>query len=160
VVASTSLRIRSATADDAESIGRMWAAFAAHLRELGDTDPQAFGVEAFRRDGFGADPAFVGIIAELGGAPAGYLLYHFGYDVDRAARLLHVADLWVEPAARRAGVGRALMREAAARCRARGGVDLVWAVFNGNKLAFAFYEGLGAKYSKTLSFMHLSADSL
>ena len=160
MTASKALQIRSATMADADAIGSMWAAFAAHLRELGDTDPQAFGVEAFRRDGFGPDPAFAGIIAELHGAPAGYLLYHFGYDVDRAARLLHIADLWVEPAARRNGVGRALMLEAAARCRARGGVDLVWAVFAANKLAFAFYERLGAKYATTLRFMHLPADAL
>jgi len=160
VAASASLRIRSATMDDAESIGRMWSQFAAHLRELGDTDPQAFGAEAFRRDGFGSDPAFAGIVAERDGTAVGYLLYHFGYEVDQAMRVMYIVDLWVDPAARRGGIGRALMREAATRCRARGAGGLVWAVFGGNKLAFAFYEGLGAKYLKTLSFMHLPVDAL
>ena len=85
--ASASLRIRSATVDDAESIGRMWSQFAAHLRELGDTDPQAFGAEAYRRDGFGPDPAFAGLVAERDGTAVGYLLYHFGYEVDQAMRV-------------------------------------------------------------------------
>jgi ribosomal protein S18 acetylase RimI-like enzyme len=154
------LRVRSATAKDAEAIARMWAEFAAFLRERGDTDPQAFGAEAFLRDGFGSDPAFFGLIAEIDGGPAGYLLYHFGYDVDRAARLMYVVDLWVDPPARRAGVGRSLMREAATRCRAHGGSDLVWSVFVNNKSAFAFYERLGAKYLKSQQFMHIPAAAL
>ena len=99
----------------------MWANFARYLRELGDTDEQGMTSRAFLRDGFGPDPAFSGIIAERDGGAVGYLLYHFGYDSDQAMRILHIVDLWVDPAARRGGVGRALMGEAAARCRAKGG---------------------------------------
>lgn len=155
-----SLSVRTITAADSEAVIRMWAEFARYLRGLGDTDDQAFGRDAFLRDGFGPDPAFSGIIAERDGAAVGYLLYHFGYDVDRGARILFIVDLWVDTAARRGGVGRALMREAAARCRAKGGIDLAWAVFKPNKLAMAFYEGLGAEYVDTLSFMHIAADRL
>src|SRR5215813_14935015 len=154
------LRIRTITAADAEAVVRLWSDFARYLRKLGDTDEQNFGVEAYLRDGFGPDPAFTGIIAERDGTAVGYLLYHFGYDSDQAMRFLYIVDLWVDPAARRGGIGRALMREAATLCRARGAGGLVWAVFGGNKLAFAFYEGLGAKYLKTLSFMHLPVDAL
>ena len=155
-----SMSIRTITAADGEAVIRMWTDFARYLRELGDTDEQGFGLDAFLRDGFGTDPAFSGIIAERDGAAVGYLLYHFGYDVDRGARILFIVDLWVDTAARRGGVGRALMREAAARCRAKGGIDLAWAVFKPNKLAMAFYEGLGAEYVDTLSFMHIAADRL
>jgi len=160
MAASMSLLIRSATVADADAVCRMWAQFAAHLRELGDTDPQAFGVEAYRRDGFGPNPAFFGLIAERDGTVVGYLLYHFGYEVDQAMRVLYIVDLWVDPAARRAGIARALMREAAARCRAAGGGALVWSVFANNELASAFYECLGAKYFKSLKFMHIAVDAL
>lgn len=155
-----SIVIRTITPADGETVIRMWSEFARYLRDLGDTDEQRFGLDAFRRDGFGDDPAFSGIIAERGGAAVGYLLYHFGYDVDRAARIMFIVDLWVDATARRGGVGRALMREAAARCRARGGTDLVWAVLKSNKLAIAFYEGLGGESFESLFFMHIAADRL
>ena len=154
------IRIRTITAADAEAVARMWSDFARYLRELGDTDEQNFGVEAFLRDGFGPDPAFSGIIAERDGGAVGYLLYHFGYDTDQAMRVLHIVDLWVDPAARRGGIGRALMREAAARCRAKGGQALVWAVFAPNRLAADFYTRLGAAFYTTLKFMHISAADL
>ena len=138
------LHIRTVTAADAEPVVRMWSDFARYLRELGDTDEQNFGVEAFLRDGFGPDPAFSGMIAERNGAAVGYLLYHFGYDVDQGARVMYIVDLWVDPAARRGGVGRAL----------------IWSVFAPNKLAAAFYEGLGARFYEALKFMHISAADL
>jgi ribosomal protein S18 acetylase RimI-like enzyme len=154
------LHIRTIKAADAEPVVRMWSDFARYLRELGDTDEQNFGVEAFLRDGFGPDPAFSGIIAERDGGAVGYLLYHFGYDSDQAMRVVYIVDLWVDPAARRGGVGRALMGEAAARCRAKGGRALIWSVFAPNKLAAAFYEGLGARFYEALKFMHISAADL
>jgi ribosomal protein S18 acetylase RimI-like enzyme len=155
-----SLHIRPARPADADTIARMWRDFAAYLRALGDIDEQNFDAEVFLRDGFGADPAFAGLVAEQGDEAAGYLLYYFGYDVDRAARIMFIADLWVDPTARRAGVGRALMQAAAARARDRGAVELVWAVFAPNRLAVAFYESLGARFLRDLEFMHLPASAL
>ncbi len=157
---SQRVRIRTITSVDAEPIARMWSDFARYLRELGDTDAQAFGVEAFLRDGFGPDPAFSGMIAECNGAAVGYLLYHFGYDVDQGARVMYIVDLWVDPAARRGGIGRALMGEAAARCRAKGGIELIWAVFAPNRLAVDFYASLGGELYEALRFMHLPAADL
>jgi GNAT superfamily N-acetyltransferase len=151
------VNIRLLTAADADSYVRMWSNFAGYLRNLGDTDEQGMTREKFLRDGFGADPAFAGFIAEIDGKPQGYLLYHFGYDVDRAIRILHVADLWVEPAARRHGVGRALMAAAAEQANRKGAPELIWAVFKPNKLAVEFYERLGAEYFRELAFMHIAA---
>ena len=156
----TDVRIRTITAADAEAVVHMWSDFARYLRGLGDSDEQNFGVEAYLRDGFGPDPAFTGIIAERGGSAVGYLLYHFGYDSDQAMRTMYIVDLWVDPAARRGGVGRALMGEAAARCRARGGRELSWAVFPPNRLSVAFYERLGARYYSATKFMHIAAADL
>jgi GNAT superfamily N-acetyltransferase len=150
-----SVSIRDATIEDAEAIGAMAQEFAAYLRALGDPTPFAFDAETFRRDGFGANPAFAGIVAELAGRPAGYLLHHPAYDVDRAMRLLHIVDLWVTPTARRGGIGRALMEAAAAKARAMGAAELIWSVYIPNALAACFYERLGAKTIDDLQFMHL-----
>jgi ribosomal protein S18 acetylase RimI-like enzyme len=84
----------------------------------------------------------------------GYLLYHCGYDTDRAMRLLHIIDLYVQETKRRHGVGEALMRAAAKICQEAGGREMIWLVFVPNKLAFQFYEGLGAKRIQELAFMY------
>jgi ribosomal protein S18 acetylase RimI-like enzyme len=152
--------VRPATRDDAQSVARMWNDFARYLRDLGDTDEQNFSIEKYLRDGFGDDPAFSGFIAERDSNPVGYLLYHFGYDVDQATRVVHIVDLWVDPGARRGGVARALMCAAAERGRAKGATEMIWSVFAPNKLAADFYERLGARFHEELRFMHMPVGAL
>jgi len=148
------LSIRAATRDDAGAIGELAQQFADYLHGLGDPTEFALNAETYLRDGFGANPAFSGLVAELDGKVAGYLLYHFGYDTDHAYRIMHVCDLYVHESARRHGAGRALMQAAASLCREAGGRGLWWSVYKPNKLAFDFYERLGAEYVKELEFMH------
>lgn len=148
------LMIRAATASDAAAVGELAQQLAAYLRSLGDPTDFRFNAEAYLRDGFGPQPAFAGLVAEVAGRVVGYLLYHFGYDTDRAVRLLHVIDLYVHEDGRGQGVGGALMRAAVQRCREAGGRELFWAVYAPNQLAATFYERLGARYTKDLKFMY------
>jgi len=148
-----SFRIRSATEHDAAQVGALAEEFADYLRGIGDHTDLSFNAEAYLRDGFGSNPAFAGIVAESQGTVLGYLLYHPGYDTDRGVRLLPVLDLYVREAARRRGVGRALMTEAAAICKQQGGKELIWSVYEPNKLAAECYEQLGARYIGGLRFM-------
>jgi ribosomal protein S18 acetylase RimI-like enzyme len=152
--------VRPSRIADAEAVGRMAAAFADYLRAMGDTACFRFDAEAFRRDGFGPDAAFSGFFAEAGAEAAGYLHYHFGYDSDEAVRIVHVVDLWVEPAFRGAGIGRALMEAAAAAGRRHGAAYLLWSVYQPNRLAARFYEGLGARRVEALDFMMLETGAL
>jgi ribosomal protein S18 acetylase RimI-like enzyme len=152
------LIIRACTLEDASEIERLYGQSVAHLRSLGDTDEFLFSAEVYGRDGFGANPAFAGIVAEVGEQLVGYLLYQMNYDTDAAARSLFILDLAVDEAARRQGVGRALMDAAASLCRALGGSELVWAVYNKNQLAFDFYLSLGAKTVTDLTFMYLPVE--
>jgi GNAT superfamily N-acetyltransferase len=147
------ITIRAAAATDAAAIGQLAEQFAAYLRGLGDPTDFKFTAATYLRDGFGSNPAFAGVVAEQAGEVIGYLLYHFGYDTDRAIRLLHVIDLYVREDRRGFGTGRALMREAAKICREGGGQELFWAVYIPNQLAARFYERLGAHYIEDLKFM-------
>jgi len=156
------ITIRSLTPADAPAVAALAADFAAYMLGLGDSGPHNLTAEAILRDGFGPNAAFSGLVAAAWSAAAdeaslaGYLLYHLGYDADLAARNLHVIDLYVSPAARRQGAGRALMAEAVRLCRAAGGAYLFWAVWPPNRLAADFYLGLGAHYVQELDFMTLT----
>lgn len=152
---ATGFRIRAAEEGDSTQIGLLAGQFADYLRGLGDQTDFNFNAEAYLRDGFGSDPAFEGIVASRDDTILGYLLYCPGYDTDRGVRLLHVLDLYVRDDARRQGVGRALMLEAASICRLRGSRELVWSVYEPNKLAVEFYEGLGARHVVGLALMTL-----
>lgn len=149
----TKLEVRIARFEDAEAIGGMMREFAAYLRGLGDESELNADAGMVRRYGFGSNAAFTALLAELDGAAAGYLLYHFGFDADRACRIVHVIDLYVRENARRHGVGRALMERAREICRAAGGGGLTWSVFRPNTTAAAFYRRLGARCIEDLDFM-------
>jgi GNAT superfamily N-acetyltransferase len=156
----TDVRIRAITAADAGAVCTMSRTFNAYLRSLGDTDVYAFNEARYLADGFGADPAFGGFIAErpaAGGVePLGYLLHCPSYNVDLALRELMIIDLWVEPVARGLGLGRHLMTAAADLARTRGAQRLIWAVLKQNQLAYDFYRRLGAETVEDLDWMALS----
>ena len=147
------LVVRDARASDADSIGELARQFANYLRGLGDRTDFKLTAETYLRDGFGAVPAFAGIVAEEEGKVIGYLLYHFGYDSDKAARTLHIADLYVEGTKRHQGAGRALMAEAAKIAREAGADEMIWSVYHPNNLATRFYEGMGAQRISDVFFM-------
>lgn len=147
--------IRPIRADDAAAIEAMAIAFGAYLISLGDSWSHRFTQERILADGFGPDPAFGGFIAEGPSEALGYVLLAPNYDVDLAMRIEIVIDLWVQPAARGRGVGRALMRRAADHARAKGAGQLLWNVFKPNRPAYDFYRAIGARPVEQLDWMYL-----
>lgn len=147
--------IRPATVDDAEAVTKLAEQLNVYIRSLGDKTNFTFSPAAYRRDGFGSDPAFYGLVAENEGLIVGYLLYHFAYDTDHGRRTAFIADLYVQSAAQGHGLGIALMRRAAEVVRERGVESLWWAVYKHNESAFRFYETLGARYLSDTRFMAL-----
>lgn len=148
--------IRNATPEDAPAIEKLAQEFQDYLRSLGDTTLFAFNAEAYLRDGFGPETFFSGWVVEKNQQIIGYLFYHFGYDTDRAMRLMHVIDLYVQKSERRFGFGRTLMQTAIEHCQQRNIREIQWAVFAPNALAFQFYESFGAQRIQNLDFMSLS----
>ena len=118
---SGGLRIRPAVAGDA-------GALAALLNLIAPTEPGAPGVtaEALGRDVLSGAWNVEALAAELDGALVGVLLHQRSYETSQAQPGAYVLDLAVAPAARRLGVGRALLAECAAMTAARGGAYLWW----------------------------------
>jgi ribosomal protein S18 acetylase RimI-like enzyme len=136
-----SVSVRDAVAGDGERIASMVAKLAAS-----EGKPKSgFSAAHFRRDGFGPDARFGCLVAERDGAVVGYASYYPAYDMATPSHGLHLLDLFVEPDARRSGVGTALVREIAERCHRRGGRWISLHVRPRNAGARAFYERLGAQ---------------
>ncbi len=94
---------------------------------------------------FGEHPAAEALIAEVGGETAGYAIFFPTFSTFLAIQGVWLEDLFVRPAHRGAGVGRALLSGVAARTRARGGERLEWSALDWNELALGFYREMGAE---------------
>ncbi len=152
------MKIRAAKREDAPAIGEMLEEFCAYLKSIGDDTDFKCNADTFLRDGFGKNPAFKGIIAEIEGEVVGYLLYHFGYNTDLAMRIMHIVDLYIRPEYRRLKIGKSLMERAGEICVKAGGKRLYWSVFTPNRGAARFYNALGAKYTKDMETMYLTLE--
>ena len=131
--------IRPATADDAGPLLAMVRAMAVF-----DGDPdRVVATEAdFRRDGFGPDPRFEALIAEIGKTPVGYALYYPSYTAWEGACGLFLEDLYLAEAARGHGLGRRIMALLARIARDRGWTRIDLRVRADNR-ARAFYHRTG-----------------
>jgi GNAT superfamily N-acetyltransferase len=94
---------------------------------------------------FGSQPLAEALIAECDGQAAGYALFFPTFSSFLASAGMWLEDLFVRPAHRRHGIGRALLAAVAARTRERGGERLEWAALDWNELALGFYRSLGAR---------------
>jgi GNAT superfamily N-acetyltransferase len=92
---------------------------------------------------FGPSPAVFAHIAEQDGAPVGLALWFLTYSTWEGVHGIYLEDLYVRPAARGSGAGKALLAELAAVCVAHGYRRLEWGVLDWNP-ARGFYEHLGA----------------
>jgi hypothetical protein len=154
-MSKSKIYIREAQKNDSTEIGEMAKEFASYLRSLGDKTKFKFNAETYLRDGYGENPAFSGLVAKVNDEVAGYLIYHWGYDTDRAIRIIHIVDLFVREEFRRHGAGRALMQGSRTICEDGGGKILVWEVHAPNRPARKFYWRLGARYIKNMPMMKL-----
>jgi GNAT superfamily N-acetyltransferase len=139
------LSIRPGTGADAEIIATL-------VRELADYEKlldEARGTAAdFRRELDAANPVIRVLIAEWNGEPAGFALYFFNFSTFVARPGLYLEDLFVRPAHRSHGIGRALLRELARIAEQRDCGRMEWAVLDWNEPALRFYQTLDARPMK------------
>jgi ribosomal protein S18 acetylase RimI-like enzyme len=155
------LTIRNATIEDARAVGSMVDEFRTYLHGLGDLGACVnFGSEQYRRDGFGDNAAFQGLIAETDGEVAGYALYAADYSTDTGSRTLFLHDLFVKSSFRGQRIGEALMSRLREIARAGGYTAIHWLVWHTNESAIGFYERIGAKTIDTVKLMRLDIDTV
>jgi GNAT superfamily N-acetyltransferase len=136
-----SLSIRPAVAGDAGLIVR----FIMDLAIYEKLEHEAKASEAdVLRDLFGPAPRVFCDIAEWEGAPIGFALWFYTYSTFQGRHGIWLEDLFVDPAMRGKGAGKALLKNLAQRCIAEDLGRLEWWVLDWNEPSIAFYTAQGA----------------
>src|SRR6476620_3244146 len=136
-----SLSIRRARPDEAGLV-------LSFVRELAEYEKLAHEVEATEAgiaDAlFCASPRLYCDIAEWNGEPAGFQVWFVNFSTFSGRHGIYLEDLFVRPALRGRGIGKALLMHLARQCVANGWSRLQWAVLDWNAPSIEFYKSLGA----------------
>ena len=153
----STVSIRPATPSDTALILRF-------IRELAVYEKLEHAVVATEQDIeralFGEQPHAEVVIAEEGDQPAGFALYFQTFSTFRGRPGLYLEDLYVTPASRGKGYGRALLAHLAQIAVARGCARFEWSVLDWNEPAIGFYKSLGAVPMDEWTVYRLTGDAL
>lgn len=113
-----------------------------------------------RRTLFGDKPYAEALIARLDGEPVGFALFFHNYSTFVGKPGLYLEDLFVDPAHRGKGIGKALLQRLAAIAVERDCGRMEWAVLDWNAPSIAFYRSLGAVPMDDWTVFRLAGDAL
>jgi GNAT superfamily N-acetyltransferase len=136
------LTIRPATRADAPLIASLVRELAEYEKLLPEARATA---EDFQRELDSPNPVIHVLLAEFDGEPAGFALYFFNFSTFVGRPGLYLEDLFVRPAQRSRGIGRALLAALARVAQQRDCGRMEWAVLDWNEPALRFYKSLGAR---------------
>lgn len=139
-MSSGELVIRLARSEDVEEIHRALLVLATHIGEVRKIKSTP---DDLRRHGFGPDPAFECVVAEITGEIAGICLFFRSFSTWFGKPGIYIQDLVVHERFRGRRIGERLLRRAAAIARQRGCTFMRLAVDHENPGAMAFYKRLG-----------------
>ena len=139
------LTLRAAAPADVPEILALIRELADYERLLHEVDAAPEGLHAAL---FGPTPRVFCDLAEQDGVIAGFALWFYSFSTFRGRHGIYLEDLFVRPAMRGHGIGRALLADLAARCLREDLARLEWSVLDWNEPALAFYRTLGARGMK------------
>ena len=152
-----SLVIRAARPDDATLIFALVCELADYEKLQGE---MAATPEAIAGALFAPQPRLSCDIAEWDGELAGFAVWFLNYSTFRGRHGLYVEDLFVRPAFRGHGIGKALMARLARHCVEQGFARFEWAVLDWNAPSIAFYKSIGAQVMDEWRICRLSGKAL
>src|SRR5580704_2885530 len=136
-----SLTIRRARPDEAGLV-------LSFVRELAEYEKLLHEVEAteamLAAALFGDNPRLFCEIAEWQREPAGFAVWFVNFSTFSGRSGIYLEDLFVRPALRGKGIGKALLSHLAKECVSNNWSRLQWSVLDWNAPSIAFYKSLGA----------------
>lgn len=109
---------------------------------------------------FGDEPAAECLVGEVNGEVVAFALFYKNFSTFLCKPGLYLEDLYVRPAHRRSGLGKALLVQLAQLACERGYGRFDWTVLNWNEDAIRFYEKLGAEVMPDWRICRLTGDAL
>ncbi|WP_282295570.1 GNAT family N-acetyltransferase [Stenotrophomonas sp. PS02289] len=156
-MAATGVLIREATADDATLILRFIRELAIYEKAESSVQTDEAGI---RESLFGAGAKARALICEADGAAIGYAVYFYNYSTWLGRNGIYLEDLYVSPASRGSGAGKALLQHIARQAVAEGCGRFEWSVLDWNEPAIKFYEAAGARPQSEWTVYRLEGDAL
>jgi GNAT superfamily N-acetyltransferase len=152
-----SIAIRAAVKADAALIFALVRELADYEKLSADVDttPEVIAAALFARE-----PRLYCDIAEWNGEPAGLAVWFLNFSTFRGRHGIYVEDLFVRPAFRQCGIGKALMARLAQHCVEQGWARVEWAVLDWNAPGMAFYRSIGAKVMDEWRICRLTGKAL
>ena len=116
--------------------------------------------ELFQEALFAKRPYLEAILAFVDGQAIGFALFYHVFPTFLGMPGMYLEDLYVRPAARGNGIGRALLSTVAKIAVERGFGRVDWSVLNWNEPAIRFYQLLGAQPKSEWTIYQLEGESL
>lgn len=151
------LQLRLATQADVPQILQ----FIQALAEYEKLSSEVVADEAKLQQTLFGDKAFAEVVlADYQGQPAGFALFFHNYSTFLAKPGIYLEDLFVDPALRGKGIGKALITYLATLAVARDCGRLEWSVLDWNQPAIDFYQSLGAVMLHDWRINRVTGDTL
>ena len=109
---------------------------------------------------FGPERAAEALVAEEDAGVVGYAIFFKTFSTFLGRAGMYLEDIYVRPAQRRKGIGKALLREIAQLAVARGYGRVEWSVLDWNVPSIEFYKSLGAVGLEEWTMMRLTGAAL
>lgn len=113
------------------------------IQELADyekaSDQVTVTLDHFIQSGFGANPVWWCLVAEVDGRVEGFALYYIRYSTWKGQRM-YLEDLLVTQAMRGKGLGKLLFDQLILEAREKGFSGIAWQVLDWNEPAINFYK--------------------
>lgn len=100
------------------------------------------------------------LICESDGVPVGMAVYFFNYSTWQGRNGIYLEDLYVDPAARGKGAGKALLKALARICVEKDCGRFEWSCLDWNTPSLEFYDSLGALPQKEWIRYRMSGQAL
>ena len=160
-IAPESLSIRLATLADISTIFQLIQA----LAEYEKLSHEVVGNETLLADYLFGPNAFVEVLlADVDEQETlntvGFALYFKTYSTYRTGPGLYLEDLFVKPAYRHQGIGKALLVRLAQRAVDQRYTHINWSVLDWNEMAIAFYHRIGATINTERRVCRITGDPL
>lgn len=152
-----SLRLRDAGREDLDQVLHFIRALAEYEKLAHEVKADAATLGRFL---FEEPRRAEALIAEWDGRPVGFAVWYYSFSTFLGRPSLYVEDVFVEPAMRGKGIGKAVFAHLAARALAQGCGRMEWSVLDWNAPSIAFYRSLGAKPREGWTLQQLTGEAL